>query len=158
MNRAASFHTTTPSWNHPTLLKLLLQGATLASDADVVYNDLDKRWQIKGDPTEGALVVAAAKAGLKKTDLESQFPRVKEIPFTSETKRMTTLHDAPAGVVAYAKGAPEMLLNSCALQLTESGETLLDAAGKEKYPGSGPPDGHGGTARIGNCLQTRRGH
>jgi Ca2+-transporting ATPase len=79
------------------------------------------------------LVVAAAKAGLKKTDLESQFPRVKEILFTSETKRMTTLHDAPAGVVAYAKGAPEMLLNSCALQLTESGETLLDAASKEKF-------------------------
>ncbi|HSO59514.1 MAG TPA: HAD-IC family P-type ATPase, partial [Desulfobacterales bacterium] len=117
----------------PDTLKLLLQAATLASDADVVYNDLDKRWQIKGDPTEGALVVAAAKAGLKKTDLESRFPRVKEIPFTSETKRMTTLHDAPAGVVAYAKGAPEMLLNSCALQLTESGETLLDAAGKEKF-------------------------
>ena len=117
----------------PETLKLLLQAATLASDADVVYNDLDKRWQIKGDPTEGALVVAAAKAGLKKTDLESQFPRVKEIPFTSETKRMTTLHEAPTGVVAYAKGAPEMLLNSCALQLTESGETLLDAAGKEKF-------------------------
>ena len=117
----------------PDTLKLLLQAATLASDADVVYNDLDKRWQIKGDPTEGALVVAAAKAGLKKTDLESQFPRVKEIPFTSETKRMTTLHAAPTGVVAYAKGAPEMLLNSCALQLTESGETLLDAAGKEKF-------------------------
>jgi Ca2+-transporting ATPase len=117
----------------PDTLKLLLQAATLASDADVVYNELDKRWQIKGDPTEGALVVAAAKAGLKKTDLESRFPRVKEIPFTSETKRMTTLHDAPAGVVAYAKGAPEMLLNSCSLQLTESGETLLDAAGKEKF-------------------------
>ena len=115
----------------PDTLKLLLQAATLASDADVVYNDLDKRWQIKGDPTEGALVVAAAKAGLKKTDLESQFPRVKEIPFTSETKRMTTLHEAPTGVVAYAKGAPEMLLNSCALQLTESGEALLDAAGRE---------------------------
>lgn len=115
----------------PDTLKLLLQAATLASDADVVYNDLDKRWQIKGDPTEGALVVVAAKAGLKKTDLESQFPRVKEIPFTSETKRMTTLHDAPTGVVAYAKGAPEMLLNSCALQLTESGEALLDAAGRE---------------------------
>jgi Ca2+-transporting ATPase len=117
----------------PDTLKLLLQAATLASDADVVYNELDKRWQIKGDPTEGALVVAAAKAGLKKTDLESRFPRVKEIPFTSETKRMTTLHDAPTGVVAYAKGAPEMLLNSCSLQLTESGETLLDAAGKEKF-------------------------
>ena len=47
---------------------------------------------VKGDPTEGALVVAAAKAGLHKADLDARYPRVDEIPFTSETKRMTTLH------------------------------------------------------------------
>ena len=80
--------------------------------------------------------MAAAKAGLKKADLESQFPRVNEIPFTSETKRMTTLHDARTGVVAYAKGAPEILLDSCALQLTESGET--SSMRRQENPGSGP--------------------
>ena len=46
----------------------------------------------KGIPTEGALVVAAAKAGLQKEALDAEYPRVHEIPFTSETKRMTTLH------------------------------------------------------------------
>ena len=67
-------------------------------------------WHLKGDPTEGALVVAAAKAGLHKHDLDAEFPRVNEIPFTSESKRMTTLHTTPDGVVAYAKGAPEIIL------------------------------------------------
>jgi len=97
-------------------LKLLLTGATLASDAKLVQND--GRWHIKGDPTEGALVVAAAKAGLEKADLDKQFPRVNEIPFTSETKRMTTLHAEPTGTVAYAKGAAEVILDSCTRQST----------------------------------------
>jgi Ca2+-transporting ATPase len=116
----------------PESLKLLLQAAALASDADVVYNASDKRWQIKGDPTEGALVVAAAKAGLKKSDLDAQFPRTGEIPFTSETKRMTTLHAAPDGGVAYSKGAPETIIGSCVREFSESGSAVLDAAGKEK--------------------------
>jgi Ca2+-transporting ATPase len=112
-------------------LKLLLQAATLASDAHIVHSEADGRWHVKGDPTEGALVVAAAKAGMTKADLDLQFPRVNEIPFTSETKRMTTLHAAPEGVVAYSKGAPEVILDSCAQQLTEEGEAPLDAARRE---------------------------
>ena len=89
----------------------------------LVQIDADGRWQVKGDPTEGALVVAAAKAGFDKADLDVRFPRVDEIPFTSETKRMTTLHDGPDGIVAYSKGAPEIILDSCAWQLTAIGET-----------------------------------
>src|SRR3990172_6190384 len=112
-------------------LKQLLRGATLASDAHIVRSEADGRWHVKGDPTEGALVVAAAKAGLHKADLDTQFPRVNEIPFTSETKRMTTLHTGPEGIVAYSKGAPEIILDSCALQLTAEGETALDAASRE---------------------------
>jgi len=110
---------------------MLLRAATLASDARLVHSGEDGHWHIKGDPTEGALVVAAAKAELHKTELEAQFPRVSEIPFTSETKRMTTLHAAPEGVVAYSKGAPEIIIDSCTWQLTETGETLLDTASKE---------------------------
>ena len=91
-------------------LRQLLQAATLASDAHLVHSEAEGRWQIKGDPTEGALVVAAAKAGLHKAELDARFPRVDEIPFTSETKRMTTLHQASGGAVAYAKGAPEVIL------------------------------------------------
>lgn len=112
-------------------LKLLLRAAALASDAQIVYSESDGRWRVRGDPTEGALVVAAAKAGLKKADLEAQFPRVNEIPFSSETKRMTTLHAGPEGVVAYSKGAPEIILASCTRQLTAKDEVALDAASQE---------------------------
>ncbi|MEK7757737.1 MAG: cation-translocating P-type ATPase, partial [Planctomycetota bacterium] len=127
-----------------TALKLLLRGAALASDAHIVRSEADGRWHVKGDPTEGALVVAAAKAGLHKADLDTQFPRVNEIPFTSETKRMTTLHQIPnpkdqipnpkskiPNQVAYSKGAPEIILDSCARQLTAEGETALDVASRE---------------------------
>ncbi len=102
----------------------LLRGAALASDADLA--EIDGRWEMRGDPTEGALVVAAAKAGLRKRDLEAQFPRLDEIPFSSERKRMTTLHQTDRGVVAYAKGAPEVILESCSRILTQDGELPLD--------------------------------
>ena len=110
-------------------LKRFLEAATLASDARMV-NEPGGRWGIKGDPTEGAMVVAAAKIGLDKAGLDAQFPRVNEIPFTSETKRMTTLHTTRQGVVACSKGAPEVILGSCARQLNDNGEAALDAAGR----------------------------
>ena len=113
-------------------LQRLLQAAALASDAQLVHAEQDARWEIQGDPTEGALVVAAAKAGLNKADLDARYPRVDEIPFTSETKRMTTLHADSGGVIACCKGAPEVVLPSCGRQWTPSGETPLDAAGRER--------------------------
>jgi Ca2+-transporting ATPase len=112
-------------------LLTLLQAAALASDAHM-EPEADGRWQVKGDPTEGALVVAAAKAGLRKADLDTQFPRLHEIPFTSESKRMTTVDQTPAGEVAYAKGAPEVILDACTAQLTDHGIIPLDAAGREQ--------------------------
>ena len=116
-------------------LKTLLRAAALSSDARLARSENDGRspaWQIKGDPTEGALVVAAAKAGLWKAELEAQYPRVDEIPFTSEAKRMTTLHATPGGVVAYGKGAPEVILDSCTRVLTESGQACFDKTSREK--------------------------
>ena len=113
-------------------LKLMLTAATLASDARLIKGGQDSGngWDIKGDPTEGALVVAAAKAGLQKESLDADSPRVQEIPFTSETKRMTTLHQTADGLIAYAKGAPEVILDSCDFWLTENGITELDAVGR----------------------------
>ena len=115
-------------------LRLMLTAATLASDTCLVSADpgSNKGWDIKGDPTEGALVVAAAKAGLHKEILDAENPRVHEIPFTSETKRMTTLHQTTDGVIAYAKGAPEVILESCEFMLAGDGVTrlALDAAGR----------------------------
>ena len=114
----------------PQLITLLSAGV-LASDAHLSRDGDNGQWHIKGDPTEGALVVAAAKADLHRTELDAQFPRVNEIPFTSETKRMTTLHESPHGMVAYSKGAPEVILNSCAGQLTERGQASLDTSERE---------------------------
>ncbi len=108
-------------------VKQLLKTAVLASDAHIVFNEAENRWQVKGDPTEGALIVAAAKAGFSKADLELKSPRVNEIPFTSETKRMTTLNSGPEGVIACSKGAPEIILESCSSFLTADGVAALDA-------------------------------
>jgi Ca2+-transporting ATPase len=108
-----------------------LRAAVLASDARVVRDEADGQWRVRGDPTEGALVVAAAKAGVHKPELDADLPRVNEIPFSSETKRFTTLHETPQGVVAYSKGAPEVILESCARQLSAGGETALDADARQ---------------------------
>ena len=110
-------------------LKSLLRAAVLTSDARLVQRD--GRWEVKGDPTEGALIVLAAKAGLQKMDLEKECPRVHEIPFSSEAKRMTTIHHSVSGLIAYAKGAPEIILEACTFQLTEIGEEILDQAHRE---------------------------
>lgn len=93
-------------------LKLLLEAVALCNDASLTC--IDGIWQVKGDPTEGALIVAAAKAGLNRGELCQKLPRVGEIPFSSETKRMTTVHRlADGGLVAYSKGAPEVVLGAC---------------------------------------------
>ena len=116
-------------------LQKLLIAATLASDTHLIAgaeNESGSEWNIKGDPTEGALVVAAAKAGLQKESLDSEYPRVQEIPFSSETKRMTTLHQINGNLTAYAKGAPEMILDSCDWQLTADGVKPLDDAGRSQ--------------------------
>jgi Ca2+-transporting ATPase len=74
---------------------LLLHGAVLCNDAKLEESGVDgggKTWRMIGDPTEGALVVAAAKGGLWRKKLEEMIPRVSEIPFDSDRKRMTTIH------------------------------------------------------------------
>ena len=105
-------------------LRELLRAAALASDARVVRDD-DGGTAIRGDPTEAALVVAAAKAGLETDTLVAAEPRIEEIAFTSERKRMTTLHEAAGGCVAYSKGAPEILLPSCSHWLSPNGVERL---------------------------------
>ncbi len=104
-------------------VKTLLKAATLCNDSGLEQDTQSGKWIVKGDPTEGALVVAAAKAGLNKEDLEEESPRVFEVPFSSERKRMTTIHKVAGKKAAYLKGAPEMVIERC-------NRILID--GKEK--------------------------
>ncbi len=103
----------------------LLLGAALCCDATIARDD-EGRWRAKGDPTEAALVVAAAKAGLDKAEIECRFPRVGEIPFSSDTKRMTTMHRDAEGVRCCSKGAPEVLLQACSHERSADGLAPLD--------------------------------
>ncbi|MCX7857878.1 MAG: cation-translocating P-type ATPase [Deltaproteobacteria bacterium] len=99
---------------------LLLEGVTLCNDADL-YEHAGK-WFVKGDPTEGALLVVAKKGGVdfRKNRLEK--PRIGEIPFSSERKRMTTIHRTKENkLIAFMKGAPEIVLSECSFIL-ENGE------------------------------------
>ncbi len=116
----------------PEPLRELLKAGVLASDAHLVRDEQSHAWHVHGDPTEGALVVVATKGGFDKAELEEELPRVDEIPFSSETKRMTTFHQTEGGLVAYAKGAPELLLPSCQTILAERGEVPLDEAEQER--------------------------
>lgn len=93
-------------------VELLLTIGALCNDASLVKRE--GRWMVDGDPTEGALIVAATKGGVRKEELDREYPRVGEIPFSSERKRMTTIHKRPDGTkVAYAKGAPEIVIELC---------------------------------------------
>jgi len=95
----------------PVLLQHLRIGS-LCNDAVLTMED-DRCCSIFGDPTEGALVVAAAKAGMGKEKLEKTYPRLDEIPFQSEKLYMATLHAGDGGRVAYVKGATEKILSLC---------------------------------------------
>jgi Ca2+-transporting ATPase len=93
-------------------LRLFLLGGLLCNDA--ILQEKEGQWSIKGDPTEGALVVAAEKAGLHQLEIRRENLRVEEIPFSSERKRMTTIHQMDNGKrVAFMKGAPEVVLERC---------------------------------------------
>jgi len=112
-------------------LSLLLTIGALCNNA-TLENEKDT-WRIMGDPTEGALIVSAAKAGLQRTELEKKYPRVGEVPFTSERKRMTTVHQAHEGeLLSFMKGAPEVVLERSS-HILENGEEkeLTEAKRKE---------------------------
>jgi Ca2+-transporting ATPase len=98
----------------------LLKAGLLCSDA--VLEQKEDRWAVKGDPTEGALVVLAVKAGLHQEETRLECPRIEEFPFSSERKRMTTIHTMGDGKrVGFVKGAPEVLLERCS-SLLDGGE------------------------------------
>lgn len=115
LNRNLSEVKNTEPW--PTLFRAL----ALSNDAH-----LDKHGKVRGEPTEAALLHAAQEAGWMKKTLESEAPRLKELPFDSERKRMTTFHGAGDKIIAYTKGSPESVLPCCQDVLSAGGATSID--------------------------------
>ena len=99
-------------------LERALAVADRANNASV--HERNGRWVVEGDPTEGALLVAARKCGLRSDVLDQRLPRVGEVPFSSERKLMTTLHrdlEQEAHGIVFTKGAPDVLLARCSFEV-----------------------------------------
>ncbi len=103
------------------LWQLLGQGMALCNNVTV-----DAEQQPQGDPTEVALYLGAIEAGFDKTVLETNCPRLAELPFHAERRIMSTLNQVDTGVIAFCKGAPESILPRCGNQLTSGGIQALD--------------------------------
>lgn len=112
-------------------LLLMLMGGLLGSDAQLV--ETEDGWDVIGDPTEGALVVAAAKAGLRNGELKQGYPRLAELPFDSVRKMMTTFYKVDDTIYSYTKGAPDLLLARCTKIVNGFGEIeSLTTEGREQ--------------------------
>jgi Ca2+-transporting ATPase len=99
-------------------LERALAAADRANNAEV--RQVEGRWTVQGDPTEGALIVAARKAGLRAEALDTRLPRVGEVPFSSERKLMSTMHrdrERDDHLVMFTKGAPDVLIVRCTREL-----------------------------------------
>lgn len=111
-------------------VEMLLKAGTLCNNAELSFDG--KQWVLQGDTTEGALVVAAAKLGIEKKQLEADYDRLWEDPFDSKTRRMATVHRTRDGkVIAFVKGAPESVLPTCSYVREKGNIIKIDAARTE---------------------------
>ena len=108
----------------------LLRAGLLCNDARLVH--AERTWSVIGDPTEGALVVVAEKGGLRHEQETAHLPRLQEIPFSSERKRMTTVHLDGSDRVAYVKGAVDVVVPLTRLSDGERERALEAAASMER--------------------------
>ena len=105
-------------------LSLILKIGVLCNESTL--QKIDNSWQIMGDPTEGALLTLAEKAGYKKQILESESPLLKEIPFDSKRKRMSMLRRISHERILFVKGAPGVILDCSKTILINGQEKILD--------------------------------
>jgi Ca2+-transporting ATPase len=121
----------TPSTGSREGLQRFARAAVLSSDALLVQED--GHWIVKGDTTEGALLTFAEKVGVKPSEIRNANPRISEVPFTSERKRLTTIHQNPGGGgAAYMKGAPEIVVSLCTSFLEDGKVRVLTENDKER--------------------------
>ncbi|MGE5528916.1 MAG: cation-translocating P-type ATPase [Patescibacteria group bacterium] len=118
----------------PDPLRTILFAAAACNNAVLAARTRDGVWQVEGDPTEAALLVLAAKAGLALPELARLWPRLGEVPFDSERKRMSVICRGPDGVsYLVCKGAAEVLLPSCRSVLLSQGVVPLDGSLRARY-------------------------
>ncbi len=121
-------------------LRSELIGALSAADRanNATLHEDGGRWTIQGDPTEGALIVAARKTGLDADHLDSRLPRIGEIPFSSERKLMSTVHadaEHPDRVIEFTKGAPDVVLGLCTHEMVGDEPRALGTERRAKILG-----------------------
>jgi len=113
----------------------LMVAAALCNDAVLVAPAaVGGDWGVAGDPTEGALLAFAAKGGVERDELQHRHPRLAEVPFDSERKRMTTVHRGPDhhGRLIASKGALEAVLETVSSLATEGGPRPMGDADREE--------------------------
>jgi len=111
-------------------LALILRAGTLCTTAGL-YKDEAKGWYINGDPTEGALIVSARKAGFSNESLKKEHKFITELPFDSDRKMMSVIYDLQKKRIAYIKGAPEIFLEKASHVYTNKGVKKLTSKEKE---------------------------
>lgn len=111
-----------PSADHS--LRAVVTAASLACNARLVQRT-DGRWSVVGDPTEGAIITAAVKAGIDLDELAEANTRLAEMPFDANRKRMSAVIQTPEGVVSFTKGAPAELLERCESQASSEGRKKI---------------------------------
>ena len=116
------------SVNKDKALSLLLKSGVICNDSNIERTGEDSSYHVRGSPTESALLIMAAKAGIFREDLK--FARKEEIPFSSERKIMAVSCKTPEGSFVYAKGAAEWLINKC--KYTQHGDRVSRLTEQEK--------------------------
>lgn len=156
--------------NQPLSVGLVLSGGALCNDASLKPDPATGRYLPVGDPTEGALLVAASQAGVDKPVLERILPRVAELPFDSERKRMTTVHRLPGdpadlppslralealpeAYVAITKGATDGLLDICDRVWVQDQAIALDGAWRERIQSANDQMALNGMRVLGIAIQ-----
>jgi Ca2+-transporting ATPase len=109
-------------------LMLLLEAGVLCNSAHLEEGE----WRVIGDPTEGALLVAARKAGIRERELQEARPLLGEIPFDAERKCMSMLRSTPQGSILFVKGAPDLMVDRCRSLLINGKEAPLTPELKRK--------------------------
>lgn len=112
-------------------VETLLKASVLCNDARIERVGVDAEYAPKGTPTEAALLILAAKAGIFVEDMQGE--RLEETPFNSERKMMSILHSSQNEINVYAKGAPEILINKCNRYLSDAGPVNFDQEVKNRF-------------------------